>query len=97
MAAWRGLGAFEGRASIRTWLYSIATRRCLNMRRAARRRPTSQAPALDWQPPEPTRLGEVVWLEPYPDVLLQLEAANLWPKSHDLSQRSGGKTTLIRV
>ena len=69
MAAWRGLGGFEGRASIRTWLYRIATRRCLNMRRAARRRPASAPRPLDWQPPEPTRLAEVVWMEPYPDVL----------------------------
>ena len=70
MAAWRGVGGFEERASIRTWLYRIATRRCLNMRRAARRRPAAEPPAPDFQPPEPTRLAEVVWLEPYPDVLL---------------------------
>jgi RNA polymerase sigma-70 factor (TIGR02960 family) len=69
-AAWRGLGGFEGRASIRTWLYRIATSRCLNMLRSASRRPPAELPALDVQPPEPTRLGEVVWLEPYPDLLL---------------------------
>jgi RNA polymerase sigma-70 factor (ECF subfamily) len=68
-AAWRGLEGFEGRASIRTWLYKIATRRCLNMLRSASRRPPADLP-LDIEPPEPTRLGEVVWLEPYPDVLL---------------------------
>ena len=38
IAAWQGLGGFEGRASIRTWLYRIATSRCLNMLRSARRR-----------------------------------------------------------
>ena len=70
LAAWQGLGGFEGRASIRTWLYRIATNRCLSTLRAASRRP-----ALEWnipgvQPPEPTRLGEVVWLEPFPDTLL---------------------------
>jgi RNA polymerase sigma-70 factor (ECF subfamily) len=69
-AAWRGLRGFEGRASIRTWLYKIATRRCLNMVRSARRRPPADLPVVDVEPPEPTRLGEVVWLEPYPDVLL---------------------------
>jgi RNA polymerase sigma-70 factor (TIGR02960 family) len=70
-AAWRGLGDFEGRASIRTWLYRIATSRCLNMLRSARRRPpTTRLSVLDVEPPEPTKLGEVVWLEPYPDVLL---------------------------
>jgi RNA polymerase sigma-70 factor (ECF subfamily) len=68
-AAWRGLAGFEERASIRTWLYRIATRRCLNMLRAASRRPPMDLP-LDVEPPAPTRLGEVVWLEPYPDVLL---------------------------
>jgi RNA polymerase sigma-70 factor (ECF subfamily) len=69
-AAWRGLGSFEGRASIRTWLYRIATNRSLNMLRSARRRPPVNA-AFGVEPPEPTRLGEVVWLEPYPDVLLE--------------------------
>jgi RNA polymerase sigma-70 factor, ECF subfamily len=69
-AAWRGLGGYEGRASIRTWLYRIATSRCLNMLRAASRRPPGGPPALDIEPPEPTRLAEVVWLEPYPDALL---------------------------
>src|ERR1700731_1320536 len=67
MAAWRGLGGFEGRASVRTWLYRIATSRCLNMLRSASRRPPSDLPVPDVEPPEPTRLGEVVWLEPYPD------------------------------
>src|SRR3954452_20526327 len=38
LAAWQGLGGFQGRASIRTWLYRIATNRCLNARRAAGRR-----------------------------------------------------------
>ena len=71
LAAWQGLPRFEGRASVRTWLYQIATRRCLNALRAASRRPP-----MDWPPPgielpEPTRLGEVMWLEPYPDILLE--------------------------
>jgi RNA polymerase sigma-70 factor (ECF subfamily) len=69
LAAWQGLRGFEGRASIRTWLYRIATTRSLNMLRSASRRPAANL-ALDVQPPEPTRLGEVVWLEPYPDALL---------------------------
>src|SRR5258707_2178723 len=38
LAAWQGLDAFEGRASIRTWLYRIATNRCLNALRSASRR-----------------------------------------------------------
>ncbi|HMD91995.1 MAG TPA: sigma-70 family RNA polymerase sigma factor [Trebonia sp.] len=70
LAAWQGLGGFEGRASLRTWLYRIATNRCLNARRAASRRPAKEWDVPNVEPPEPTRLGEVVWLEPYPDVLL---------------------------
>jgi RNA polymerase sigma-70 factor (TIGR02960 family) len=71
LAAWHGLGGFEGRASIRTWLYRIATNRCLNARRAASRRLAKEWDVPEVEPPEPTRLGEVVWLEPYPDVLLE--------------------------
>ncbi|MFG1811312.1 sigma-70 family RNA polymerase sigma factor [Streptomyces sp. NPDC049040] len=71
LAAWQGLGAFEGRASLRTWLYRIATNRCLNARRAAARRPAKQWNVPGVEPPEPTRLGEVVWLEPFPDALLE--------------------------
>ena len=71
VSAWQGLDGFEGRASIRTWLYRIATNRCLNALRSASRRP-----AIDWnipgvQPPEPSRLGEVPWLQPFPDTLLE--------------------------
>jgi RNA polymerase sigma-70 factor (ECF subfamily) len=71
LAAWQGLGAFEGRASIRTWLYRIATNRCLNALRSASRRPAREWDIPQVEPPEPTRLGEVVWLEPYPDTLLE--------------------------
>jgi RNA polymerase sigma-70 factor (ECF subfamily) len=68
LAAWQGLSGFEGRASVRTWLYRIVTTRCLNARRSASRRLPVASPGP--RPPEPTRLGEVTWLEPYPDVLL---------------------------
>ena len=70
LAAWQGLAGFEERASIRTWLYRIATNRCLNARRSASRRSTKEWDVPNVEPPEPTRLGEVVWLEPYPDALL---------------------------
>jgi RNA polymerase sigma-70 factor, ECF subfamily len=68
VAAWRGLEGFEERASLRAWLYRIATNRCLNALREGTRRPRS-AP-LPFDPPEPTRMGEITWLEPYPDALL---------------------------
>jgi RNA polymerase sigma-70 factor (TIGR02960 family) len=71
LAAWQGLGGFEGRASIRTWLHRIATNRCLNALRSASRRPARAWDVPQVEPPEPTRLGEVVWLEPYPDALLE--------------------------
>ena len=71
LAAWQGLAGFEGRASIRTWLYRIATNRCLNARRSASRRPATPWDIPGVEPPEPTRLGEVVWLEPFPDALLE--------------------------
>ena len=71
VAAWQGLGGFEGRASIRTWLYRIATNRCLNARRSVSRRPAKEWDIASYQPPEPTRLGEIVWLEPFPDALLE--------------------------
>ena len=71
LSAWQGLHGFEGRASLRTWLYRIATTRCLNARRAASRRPAQEWNIPGAQPPEPTRLGEVVWLEPFPDALLE--------------------------
>jgi RNA polymerase sigma-70 factor (TIGR02960 family) len=71
LAAWRGLGGFDGRASIRTWLYRIATNRCLNALRSASRRPARGWDNPEVVPPEPSRLGEIVWLEPYPDALLE--------------------------
>ncbi|MEV6773805.1 sigma-70 family RNA polymerase sigma factor [Nocardia sp. NPDC051030] len=70
LAAWRGLEQFDGRASMRTWLYRIATNRCLDALRSARRRPAKQWDIPGIEPPEPTRLGEIPWLEPYPDALL---------------------------
>ncbi|MDQ4116001.1 MAG: RNA polymerase subunit sigma-70, partial [Actinomycetota bacterium] len=70
LAAWRGLGGFEERASLRTWLYRITTNRCLNARRATARRPSAPWDVPGVEPPAPTRRGEVGWLEPFPDALL---------------------------
>ncbi len=71
LTAWQGLAEFEGRASVRTWLYRIATNRCLNARRSASRRQAKEWDVPNVEPPEPTRLGEVMWLEPFPDALLE--------------------------
>ena len=71
LSAWQGIGLYDGeRASLRTWFYRIATNRCLNVLRTASRRPAVQWDIARVEPPEPTRLGEVPWLEPYPDALL---------------------------
>ena len=69
LAAWRDLGQFQGRASVRAWLYRIATNRSLDALRARRRRP-EDVPRLTGLP-EPTRRTEPLWLEPFPDVLLE--------------------------
>ncbi|WP_369805291.1 sigma-70 family RNA polymerase sigma factor [Pseudonocardia sp. MH-G8] len=72
LAAWRGIGGYEGRASVRTWLYRIATNRCLNALRAGARRPRERVAHQTEVPlPEPShRRPEPSWLEPYPDVML---------------------------
>jgi RNA polymerase sigma-70 factor (ECF subfamily) len=73
LAAWRGLDGYEARASVRSWLYRIATNRSLNhLRDRGRRLPELPAPPEAPGPaPEPSRIREPVWLEPYPDVLLE--------------------------
>lgn len=70
LAAWRGLDRFERRASLRNWLYRIATNRCLNALRDANRRP-QPAREFAFPVPQPTRVSEPTWLEPYPDLLLE--------------------------
>ncbi len=64
LAAWRGLEQFEGRSSLRAWLYTIATNRCLNVLRDRKRRPALVHAAAE-------NHAEVSWLEPYPDRLLE--------------------------
>ncbi|ALG09114.1 RNA polymerase subunit sigma-70 [Kibdelosporangium phytohabitans] len=70
LAAWRGLPGFRERASLRTWLYRIATNQCLNARRSAGRRAAKEWDVPGVEPLEPTRLGEVVWLQPLPDAMI---------------------------
>ncbi|MEV0646172.1 sigma-70 family RNA polymerase sigma factor [Phytomonospora sp. NPDC050363] len=73
LAAWRGIGGYEERASVRTWLYRIATNRCLNALRSQNRRPQNHPAYRPEVPlPEPShRHAEPSWLQPYPDALLE--------------------------
>lgn len=71
VGAWQGLSSFQERASMRTWLYRIATNRCLNALRMTRRRPAKAWDVPGMSAPDPTRLGEATWLEPFPETLLE--------------------------
>jgi len=82
LAAWRGIGGFtRERASLRTWLYKIATSRCLNARRAASRRPARPWDMSQFEPPVPTPRDEAAWLQPFPDALLPGAAAPPGPEA----------------
>ena len=71
VGAWQGLGSFQERASMRTWLYRIATNRCLNALRTTKRRPAKawDVPGMVGAGPDP--VGEATWLEPFPETLLE--------------------------
>ena len=75
LRAWRGLARFEGRSSLRSWLYTIATNTCLNAieRRPKRVLPIDYGPATDPHDGLGEPLVESVWVEPYPDETLGLE------------------------
>src|SRR5256714_5710033 len=83
LRAWRGLKSFEGRSSLRSWLYTIATNTCLNAisKRPKRVLPVDYAPATDPHsgPGEP--VVESVWVEPYPDEMLGIEDGYAAPEA----------------
>src|SRR6185436_17603375 len=75
LRAWRGLPRFQGRSSLRSWLYTIATNASLRMveRRARRVSPMDLGPAADADADPGAPLTESVWIEPFPDAAVDAE------------------------
>jgi RNA polymerase sigma-70 factor (TIGR02960 family) len=100
LAAWRGLDGFEGRTSVRSWLYRIATNRSLNAVRDRARRPPQAPPPPEPSPPPPQPTGrpKPAWLQPYPDVLLEgaLEQATD-PESRYEARESVGLAFIVAL
>src|SRR5215813_6697507 len=96
LRAWRGMPRFEGRSSVRSWLYKIATNTCLRAieRRSRRVLPVDYGPAANPRdgPAEP--VTEAVWLEPYPDEQLALGSGLASPEAR-YEQREGVELAFI--
>jgi RNA polymerase sigma-70 factor (ECF subfamily) len=97
LRAWRSRGSFEGRSSLRTWLYRIATNVCLRAMENRERRPLPSGIGVPGDDPEgPMAAPEsgVPWLEPFPDALLRPESAD---PAAVAAARSGLRLALIAV
>jgi RNA polymerase sigma-70 factor, ECF subfamily len=83
LRAWRGLSRFEGRSSLRSWLYKIATNTCLDViaRRPKRVLPVDYGPATDPHDGPGMPAAESVWVEPYPDEILGVEDGYAAPEA----------------
>lgn len=83
LRAWRALGRFEGRSSLRSWLYTIATNTCLNHleKRPKRMLPIDYGPAADPHTPPGEPVVESVWIEPYPDEVIGIEDGYAAPEA----------------
>src|SRR6185437_294416 len=83
LRAWRGLPRFQGRSSLRSWLYRIATNACLSAveRRPKRVLPSDHGPPADPHDHSGSPLVDSVWVEPYPDERLGLEDGRAAPEA----------------
>lgn len=75
LRAWRSFARFEGRSSLRSWLYTVATRTCLDLveRRGKRALPMDMGPSSDHAVLDDAPQTDVAWLGPYPDAGLAYE------------------------
>ena len=80
LRTWQHFDTFKGVASLRTWLYTIATNACLDAlkKRPPRTLPVAAYPALDPLSPIAPALAETLWLEPLPDSWLTEAADNIY-------------------
>jgi RNA polymerase sigma-70 factor (ECF subfamily) len=83
LRAWRGVSRFEGRSSLRSWLYKIATNTCLDViaKRPKRVLPVDYGPATDPHDGPQAPLTESAWVEPYPDETLDIEDGYATPEA----------------
>src|SRR4051794_20907659 len=96
LRAWRGLPGFEGRSSLRAWLYTIATNACLNLiaRRPKRVLPMDHGPSVEMRDGLGRPLAETVWIEPYPDETLGVEDGRAAPEAR-YERRKGVELAFI--